>query len=116
MNEDSNVITNKVPTKGLSARSAGIASILLSVISVGLYILYFQAHMRLFHRANDGISRMMGDEWPNRIDAISNFRFMTVIIAFILAIMALRKQPRWIGWVSLLICLIAGFVSTMILM
>jgi glucan phosphoethanolaminetransferase (alkaline phosphatase superfamily) len=113
MNEDSTLKPNKV--KGLPARSLGIASIVFSAVSVGLFILYFQVHIQLFHRSNGGISRMSGDEWLTRIDALSNLRFITVVIAFVLAIFAIRRQPRWIGWLALLICVIAGFVSGMIL-
>jgi hypothetical protein len=72
--------------------------------------------MQLFHRSNGGASRVTEDGWFGGIETVSNLRFITVIIAFILAILALRKQPRWIGWAALLFCFIAGFVSMMILM
>jgi hypothetical protein len=114
MNANSTLKPNKV--KVLPARSLGIASIVFSAVSVGLFILYVQVHMQLFHRSNGGISRMSGDEWLTRIDALSNLRFITVVIAFVLAIVAIRRHPTSIGWVALLICVIAGSVTMMFLM
>jgi hypothetical protein len=102
-----------IPAAKPPAWPAGIASIVLSALSLFLFSLYSKLHWRvLFYHYKD----MSEDLRRPLLQVLNSLEFYRVValLALAFALWAFQGSPRWVAWVALPLSLLAVMTAGVI--
>jgi len=88
------------------SKKVAVVSLVFSICSLTCKSLYFQWHQDLLLHEIRGNSCQPWLSW-NLVGVVDLASAILAIPGLVLAIMAMRMSPRWLGWVALVLAIFA---------
>jgi hypothetical protein len=91
-----------------------ITSAASSCIALGLHVLYGHVHWSILQRNYQNMVESERERWLSVLNGLEWYR-LAGLLAIILAVLALRRNPRWPALVYVPLAVLAGLASLIIM-
>lgn len=92
---------------------AGIASLILSALSLFLFSIYSKLHWRVLFDHYKDVSQDLRRPLLQVLNGLESYR-VVALLALAFSVWAFRGSPRWVAWVALPLALLAVGIALVI--